>query len=291
MTNGDSSACVSPPFTDYMALKTAVNACLALDATGVACCAAGTAGGSQANCANNDTLACGVARCNEMAHWNTALVTRMPNLFEKFGSFNADISAWDVSATTTFYRMFMQAKVFNQDISGWNVSSWNVSSITDMEHMFFMAEAFNQPLGDWDVSALINARWVFERANSFNQPLNNWDVSKVTDMHHMFSNALAFNQTLSLWDVSAVTNMFGMFLNAKAFNSPLNWGNRLSGGPSMSSMFQGALLFNQDLRSSWNISAITTNQNMRLDASVMSDSNKPCTTPATNAHPLFWPAC
>jgi surface protein len=165
-----------------------------------------------------------------------------------------------------------------------------------MEHMFFMAEAFNQPLGDWDVSALINARWVFERAYSFNQPLNNWDVSKVTDMHYMFSHTRAFNQTLSLWDVSAVTNMFGMFAHAKAFNSPLfnsplNWGNRLSGGPSLAQMFQGALLFNQDLRSSWNISAITDNQNMWDGASVMSDSNKPCTTNATNAHPLYWPAC
>ena len=142
MPNRDGSACStdSAAFADLTALKIASDNCLALEATGAACCAASTAGGSQANCASSDGLACGVARCNEIASWNTALVTDMgggllagdsavagtggESGYAGYPNFNADISVWDVSAVTSFYSFLYAAAAFNQDISSWDVSSF-----------------------------------------------------------------------------------------------------------------------------------------------------------------------
>jgi surface protein len=267
VTNGDSSACVSPPFMDRAALKTAVDACLALDATSVACCAAGTAGGSQANCANDDTLACGVVRCNEMADWNTALVTDMSALFavslsSGLASFNADISAWDVSATTSFQFMFLIAGAFDQDISG-----WDVSSATNFDWMFAGTGVFNSPLNAWGAktSSVTSMHAMFYGA-SFNRDISGWDVSSVTGsgsnffggrgFYLMFSGNTIFNQDLSAWDVSKATDLESMFQGATAFNSPLFQGSTTAAVVNMKSMFNGADAFNQDI-SGWDVSKVT----------------------------------
>ena len=62
-------------FPDSAALKTAVDNCIAVDPTGVACCSQG------ANC--------GAAGTAEMAVWDVSLVTSMSNLFKSKASFNA----------------------------------------------------------------------------------------------------------------------------------------------------------------------------------------------------------
>ena len=100
------------PFTSHSELKTAVNNCLAVDATGVTCCA---------------TADCGPAGSAEMKDWDVSSVTDMGRMFTYASAFNADLSSWDVSSVTTMRSMFYQASVFNADLS-----SWNVSSVTTM---------------------------------------------------------------------------------------------------------------------------------------------------------------
>ena len=73
-------------FPDRAALKTAVDNCLAVDPTGVACCSHGAD--------------CGAAGTAEMPDWDVSLVTSMSELFKDKASFNADISRWDPRLTT-----------------------------------------------------------------------------------------------------------------------------------------------------------------------------------------------
>ena len=87
-------------FPDSAALKAAVDNCLAVDPTGVACCSHGAD--------------CGAAGTVEMADWDVSLVTSMSELFYNKGSFNADISRWDTSSVTTMYRMFRECRGVQQ---------------------------------------------------------------------------------------------------------------------------------------------------------------------------------
>ena len=93
-------------FPDSAALKAAVDNCIAVDPTGVACC--------------NHGADCGAAGTVEMPDWDVSQVTSMSELFYNKGSFNADISRWDTSSVTTMYRMFRDANAFNQDIGAWD---------------------------------------------------------------------------------------------------------------------------------------------------------------------------
>ena len=79
-------------FPDRAALKAAVDNCLAVDPTGVACCSHGAD--------------CGAAGPVEMPDWDVSQVTSMSELFYNKGSFNADISRWDTSSVTNMYGMF-----------------------------------------------------------------------------------------------------------------------------------------------------------------------------------------
>ena len=70
-------------FPDRAALKAAVDNCIAVDLTGVACCSHGAD--------------CGAAGTVEMADWDVSLVTSMSELFYN-KAFNADISRWEPRA-------------------------------------------------------------------------------------------------------------------------------------------------------------------------------------------------
>ena len=85
-------------FPTRAALKAAVDNCLAVDPTGVACCSHGAD--------------CGAAGTAEMADWDVSLVTRHdPACSNTKDRFNADISRWDTSSVTTMYRMFLRPRV------------------------------------------------------------------------------------------------------------------------------------------------------------------------------------
>jgi surface protein len=165
-------------FPDRAALKAAVDNCIAVDPTGVACC-------------SKPWVDCGAAGTAEMADWDVSQVTSMINLFNGKASFNADISRWDVSSVRSMGNMFLNAYAFNQ-----HLSRWDVSSVTDMQGMFANNQggtpAFNQHLSRWDVSSVTTMRHMFDNADAFNKMPEGWDTSKVTDSYRIFYSADAW---------------------------------------------------------------------------------------------------
>ena len=110
------------------ALKAAVDNCLAVDATGVACC--------------NHGADCGVAGTVEMPDLGRVAGDDMSELFYNKRQFNADISRWDTSSVTTMHAMFFQAYAFNQ-----HLSRWDVSSVTTMQEMFYRRQRIQHHAG------------------------------------------------------------------------------------------------------------------------------------------------
>merc|ERR1712129_304999 len=114
-------------------------------------------------------------------------------------------------------------------------------------------------------------------ATVFNAAITNvgtkWDVAIVTTMESMFEGASSFDQPLNTWTlgggtVVVVSGLKSMFKNAVAFNSPTFIFNNVqqTDATDVTSMFQGAAAFNQDI-SGWTVTAITTFTNMFKDAS------------------------
>jgi surface protein len=201
--------------------------------------------------------------------------------------FNQDISKWDVSSVTNMEAMFSHAAQFSQPINDWDVS--NVESMRSMFDNFLKSiliyaikgttldqstiwanSWFNQPLDKWDVSSVKDMSNMFRGHLSFNQPIGNWDVSSVTTMESMFEYSYSFNQNIFLWlfrgDL-ALRNTKKMFSDAFGFNNgqPKNstpksvvindgeWGAKNL--TDVSSMFYGAVSFNQDI-SNWDVSSV-----------------------------------
>ena len=136
---------LAAPFADRTALKAAVDSCLAVDATGVACC--------------NHGADCGAAGTTEMADWDVSLVMDMSWLFYYKLSFNADISRWDTSSVTNMVETFRGTGQFNAGIS-----RWDVSSVTNMGGMFMAASNFNADISRWDTSSVTNMNYMFTSA-------------------------------------------------------------------------------------------------------------------------------
>jgi surface protein len=232
-------------FPDSAALKTAVDNCIAVDPTGVACC--------------NHGADCGAAGTAEMPDWDVSQVTSMSELFYNKASFNADISRWDTSSVTTMHQMFRGAGAFNKDIG-----SWDTSSVTTLYQMFREARAFNQNISMWITSSVTTMYQMFLSADAFNQDIGTWDTSSVMDMYEMFRDAYAFNQDIGTWDTSSVTTMYGMFVRARAFNQDIGtWDT--SSVTTMYATFQEAYAFNQHL-SRWDVSSVTNMAYMFYDA-------------------------
>ena len=189
-------------FADREKLKRAVDKCLAVDPTGVACC--------------NHGADCGAAKTNEMWEWDVSQVTSMYNMFLSKAEFNANISAWDVSSVTNMGYMFNGASKFNQDIG-----SWNTSQVTNMGGIFYEAAAFNQDISLWDTSQVTAMGYMFNGA-PFNQDIGSWDTSKVTVTAYMFENAPAFNRNITGWSTPLLTTSVGMFNGATAWLAGFN---------------------------------------------------------------------
>ena len=189
----------SSPFADRTALKAAVDNCLIVDATGVACC--------------NHGADCGPAGTDEMDKWDVSQVTDMSNMFANATAFNQDIGSWITSHVTDMRFMFAGAAAFNQDIG-----SWITSQVTDMRAMFNGATAFNQDIGSWTTSQVTNMRFMFAGAEAFNQDIGSWTTSQVTDMSYMFAGAKAFNQDITGWNIGSLTASSNMFESATAWD-------------------------------------------------------------------------
>merc|ERR1719356_1425018 len=111
----------------------------------------------------------------------------------------------------------------------------------------------------------------------------------------MFQGAKVFNQALLTWDTTAVKNMKNMFKGAAEFNLALTQASPkwdTGAVTTMQNMFNGAAKFNKDL-TSWKtkLGKVTNNVGMWTGATAMTSTFKPCTTSATSAGQVTWPAC
>ena len=87
-------------FPDRAALKTAVDNCLAVDPTGVACCSHGAD--------------CGAAGTAEMPDWDVSLVTSMSELFKAKHPSTRIYRDGTSARLTSMYWMFWDAAAFNR---------------------------------------------------------------------------------------------------------------------------------------------------------------------------------
>ena len=128
------------PFADRDSLKMAVDNCLRVDPTGVACCGIG-AGAAD----------CGAAGSAEMPEWDVSLVSHMNYLFSGAREFNANISSWDVRSLQNTFHMFSGCYDFNQDLS-----AWNLESLSYAVSMFRDAKSFDSDITNW---AWVGVNW------------------------------------------------------------------------------------------------------------------------------------
>ena len=154
------------------------------------------------------------------------------------------------------------------------------------------------------MSRVVNTTTMFQFASAFNNGLASgiagdmlWNLSALTNANSMFSGASSFNQNLGALNLSKCANLNRMFSGANKFNNGgssdiNNWTLATTGNIIMSSMFSGAILFNQPI-GSWNINNVTNFTNFmsgktpanfstaNLDAIYNGWSSRPVKTPIT----------
>lgn len=108
----------------------------------------------------------------------TALITAIREEIKLFGS-RADLNCIDTSAITNMRELFNKFKTFNGDIS-----EWDVSHVTDMSDMFNGSD-FNGDISKWDVSNVKDMTAMFE-SSRFSGDISGWNVDKVEYFFPMF---------------------------------------------------------------------------------------------------------
>lgn len=108
----------------------------------------------------------------------TALITAIREEIKRQGS-HADLNCIDTSAITNMRELFNKFKTFNGDIS-----EWDVSHVTDMSDMFNGSD-FNGDISKWDVSNVKDMTAMFE-SSRFSGDISGWNVDKVEYFFPMF---------------------------------------------------------------------------------------------------------
>ena len=108
----------------------------------------------------------------------TALITAIREEIKRQGS-RADLNCIDTSAITNMRELFNKFKTFNGDIS-----EWNVSNVTDMADMFNGSD-FNGDISKWDVSNVKDMTDMF-RSSRFSGDISGWNVDNVEYFFPMF---------------------------------------------------------------------------------------------------------
>lgn len=218
-----------------------------------------------------------------LSSWNTSAATTFYLMFNNASKFNGTVNSWNTANVTAMKQMFKGAAAFNQP-----VSNWNVSKVVNFTEMFYNTNAanpysFNQSLDSWSFAGgTIDMSYMFYNANRFNNGYAvgtsgsmTWtNLKTVTTMSNMFYGATAFNQNLNSWVMDRMGSYINMFYGATSFNNgnaaAMTW-NLVGGGvplsasaapaTDMTSMFQGATAFNQNLNS-WNVSFVSNMKDM-----------------------------
>lgn len=108
----------------------------------------------------------------------TALITAIREEIKRQGS-RADLNCIDTSAITNMRELFNKFKTFDGDIS-----EWNVSNVTDMSDMFNGSD-FDGDISQWDVSNVKDMTAMFE-SSKFRGDISGWNVDKVEYFFPMF---------------------------------------------------------------------------------------------------------
>ena len=108
----------------------------------------------------------------------TALITAIREEIKRQGS-HADLNCIDTSAIKNMRELFNKFKTFNGDIS-----EWNVSSVTDMADMFNGSD-FNGDISKWDVSNVKDMTEMFSHSR-FSGDISGWNVDNVEYFFPMF---------------------------------------------------------------------------------------------------------
>ena len=222
--------------------------------------------------------------------WDVQNVTNMSKMFKGAVAFQSNIGyygptasdvAWDTRNVTDMSEMFMNATSFNQNVLGnlaWPSDAFTVdvsgtAKVTTMESMFEGANAFKNSsvtfapgsgVGQSTIGRPIGEGGVSFKA-MFKNNTNNFEVFGPTyilknnfteycnNMSEMFMNTTNFNNEIGPdWDTSNVTDMSSMFEGALAFNNGSSIDNmgdwNVGSVTDMSGMFQNATVFNQNLK-------------------------------------------
>ena len=168
-----------------------------------------------------------------IAQWNTAQVTSFAYMFAGCRAFDAPLD-WDFASATTLEGMFNGATAYNQDVVGWR----NTGSVTNMAAMFKGASHFNGNVGAGDTTTfglvtdnVVDMNMMFYDATSFEgQGVETWNVANVERMDRMFMGASSFNGDVTGWTPQRVTTMQSMFEDAVVFNQDMSagWRGKLS---------------------------------------------------------------
>jgi surface protein len=138
-------------FPNRIALKNAVDACIAAEASGEGCYA------------KNNTI-CNTNHCGEIGTWDVSMVTDMNGMFNGAESFNQDISGWNTTAVTNMEHMFSGARGFNS-----NIGTWDTAAVTSMKYMFLSAIAFNADITDWSTPIAVVTVGMFFDAKAWHE--------------------------------------------------------------------------------------------------------------------------
>lgn len=108
----------------------------------------------------------------------TALITAIREEIKRQGS-HADLNCIDTSAIKNMRELFNKFKTFNGDIS-----EWNVSNVTDMADMFNGSD-FNGDISKWDVRNVKDMTGMFD-SSRFRGDISSWNVDNVECFFPMF---------------------------------------------------------------------------------------------------------
>jgi surface protein len=208
----------------------------------------------------NNGLAAGVYG-TALNKWNVSKVTDFSIFCSGNNAFNQDISSWITTSGAIYASMFQSC---NYNLPLFKITTASASNVS-FNLMFGSNLVFNQNL-DWNTVNATNYSQMFQNAYAFNNgggtAISYWNVQKATTMNTMFNVAKVFNQDLSRWQPFLVTDFTSMFNGATAFNSPVfSQAGTSASSTNMTSMFQSAIVFNQNL-SSLNTSKVTNMTSM-----------------------------